>query len=349
MARARSIKPGFFKNEYLAECSFAARLCFAGLWTLADREGRLEDRPKRIKGELFAFDSIEVEPLLQELASRGGFILRYRVGDQPLIQILNFGKHQNPHHREAGSALPAPESLGLISNGKAPKPEAFPSSHDLDASDKPEASPGLSPQEVTFLEGKTVLTPDSGLQTPHSLTPDSLFSDPLHSSDHPADGPAGMTGKAKPVKQKVEKTKEPAPTTAVWDAYRDAYQELYKVEPVRNAKVNGQLASFIKRVPIDEAPAIARYYVQAQDNFFRLKNHSVDLLLNNAESLRTRWATNGEADPVNAAQWPQASGRFAGSASVVAQPLMSRRSGHHAFESLDYHAGIGENGKIIDV
>ena len=67
MARARNIKPGFFKNEELAECSLAARLCFPGLWLLADREGRLEDRPKRIKGELFPFDTFEVGPLLDEL------------------------------------------------------------------------------------------------------------------------------------------------------------------------------------------------------------------------------------------------------------------------------------------
>ena len=48
MARARNIKPGFFANENLAECDPLARLLFAGLWCLADREGRLEDRPKRI-------------------------------------------------------------------------------------------------------------------------------------------------------------------------------------------------------------------------------------------------------------------------------------------------------------
>jgi len=35
--RARNIKPGFFSNEDLAECSPWSRLCFAGLWLLADR------------------------------------------------------------------------------------------------------------------------------------------------------------------------------------------------------------------------------------------------------------------------------------------------------------------------
>ena len=44
MARARLLKPGFFTNEDLCELPAFGRLLFAGLWTIADREGRLEDR-----------------------------------------------------------------------------------------------------------------------------------------------------------------------------------------------------------------------------------------------------------------------------------------------------------------
>ena len=144
MARARNIKPGFFNNEDLAECSLAARLCFAGLWTLADREGRLEDRPKRIKGELFRFDSLDVEPLLKELAHRG-FILRYEVDGRGLIQVVAFHKHQNPHHREPPSDLPPPPSPRLGPDANTPKPRAPGSSDGAEAPDKPKASPGLDP------------------------------------------------------------------------------------------------------------------------------------------------------------------------------------------------------------
>jgi hypothetical protein len=106
VARARNIKPGFFSNEALAECSISARLCFVGLWLLADRDGRLEDRPKKIKGELFRFDSIEVEPLLIELDERA-FIVRYVVDGVRVIQIPTFTKHQKPHPKEKPSTLPA--------------------------------------------------------------------------------------------------------------------------------------------------------------------------------------------------------------------------------------------------
>lgn len=155
MARARNLKPGFFKNEDLAECTPWARLCFAGLWLLADREGRLEDRPKRIKGELFAFDSIEVDPLLSEL-ERGGFIHRYKAEDgRGVVQVLHFSKHQNPHHREPESDLPPPQSPGLGTVANTPKPEALPASHAPKAQDKPEASPGLDPPRSDLARGSS--------------------------------------------------------------------------------------------------------------------------------------------------------------------------------------------------
>ena len=71
MARARNLKPAFFTNDLLAEIEPLGRLLFQGLWCLADREGRLVDRPKRIKAELFPYDDADVDVLLSALAARG--------------------------------------------------------------------------------------------------------------------------------------------------------------------------------------------------------------------------------------------------------------------------------------
>ena len=109
MPRARNIKPGFFMNEDLAECDLAARLLFIGLWCLADREGRLEDRPKRIGAFVFPYEQYDIDNLLDQLAERG-FIIRYQVDGKKYIQVVNFKKHQNPHVREAASEIPAPET-----------------------------------------------------------------------------------------------------------------------------------------------------------------------------------------------------------------------------------------------
>lgn len=114
--RARNVKPGFFKNEILAECHPLARILFEGLWCLADREGRIEDRPMRIKAEVLPYDAKpDINALLNDLASKHdpdgkpAFIIRYSVGGCKYIQILHFLSHQNPHVREPESSIPAPD------------------------------------------------------------------------------------------------------------------------------------------------------------------------------------------------------------------------------------------------
>ena len=105
MARSRNIKPGFFCNEVLAEMDFATRLLFIGLWTEADRDGKLEDRPKKIKMAIFPDDSVDVDSMLNVLHA-GDLITRYSVGALKVIKINAWAKHQSPHHTEKKSILP---------------------------------------------------------------------------------------------------------------------------------------------------------------------------------------------------------------------------------------------------
>lgn len=105
--RARSIKPGICDNEVLGTADPFYTLLFERLWMIADREGRLEDRPLRIKAQAFPYrDGLDVEPMLAWLA-QNGFIARYEVDGTRCIQILAFLKHQNPHKHETTSVIPA--------------------------------------------------------------------------------------------------------------------------------------------------------------------------------------------------------------------------------------------------
>ena len=111
MARSRNIKPGLFKNEVLGVADPLCTLAFQGLWLLADREGRLEDRPLRIKAETFPYrDGIDIDVILDWLHAES-FIVRYTAAEKRYIQVLNFGKHQNPHKNETASEIPAPDSI----------------------------------------------------------------------------------------------------------------------------------------------------------------------------------------------------------------------------------------------
>lgn len=113
MARARSIKPGYFGNDILAECAPLARILFAGLWCFADREGRLEYRVKKIKASILPFDDCDIDELVQELIDRR-FVVVYCIEEAAFLQVVNFGKHQNPHMKEPESTIPAPDSPGAV-------------------------------------------------------------------------------------------------------------------------------------------------------------------------------------------------------------------------------------------
>lgn len=186
MARARNIKPGFYKNEDLAECSVWARLIFPGLWMLADREGRLEDRPKRIKGELLPFDAQDMEPLLRELASHG-FIVRYEVDGVRYIEIPKFTEHQSPHYSEKASVLPPPNSGKFGSMKTQPLPE---SERDMSSQDS-ESNGGIMTDRLREDSGRTPENSGSdavikrGSQPPDSLNPDSLNPESLQTPPIP--------------------------------------------------------------------------------------------------------------------------------------------------------------------
>src|SRR5690625_4281491 len=105
--RARNIKPGLFKNEILGEADPIYSLLFIGLWTLADKEGRLENRPKRIRAELFPYRfELDVSTALAWL-NHESFITVYEIGEKSYIQINNWKRHQSPHHKEVESEIPS--------------------------------------------------------------------------------------------------------------------------------------------------------------------------------------------------------------------------------------------------
>jgi hypothetical protein len=181
MARARNIKPSFFSNESLAECSPMARLLFVGLWTLADREGRLEYRPKRIKAQLFPFEECNIDGLLHELAIRD-FVRVYNAGSCLAMWLPTFARHQKPHHNEQESELPpwsealatkdatACDQIALIADCLNTDcltliPESGAASPPTDESLPVDSSPSKHPPRPARLRAEDVLLPEE-LNTP---------------------------------------------------------------------------------------------------------------------------------------------------------------------------------------
>jgi len=106
MARIRMIKPEFFDDPDMADLSMAARLLFIGLWTEADKEGRIVDDPRRLKARIFPYDDVDVDALAAELHGKD-VIRRYLAGEKHgFIWIRTFKKHQRPHPKEPASVIP---------------------------------------------------------------------------------------------------------------------------------------------------------------------------------------------------------------------------------------------------
>ena len=110
--RIRTIKPEFFHHEGLFEAEMETKLpirvAFAGLWCIADREGRFKWEPRRIGVQVLPYDGVDFSRVLDALATRA-FVLKYRVGDACFGWIPSFLKHQVINNRESESVLPDPE------------------------------------------------------------------------------------------------------------------------------------------------------------------------------------------------------------------------------------------------
>lgn len=108
--RIRLIKPGFFHDAELCSLPPEARLLFSGLWSLADREGRLKDYPKQIKHDVLPADDVDVDALLQVLA-QGRYIIRYSDAGVRYIQVRTFLRHQRVGRYEKNSVIPPPPGV----------------------------------------------------------------------------------------------------------------------------------------------------------------------------------------------------------------------------------------------
>lgn len=117
MSRIRTIKPEFFRHYELwlaeHETGLPLRVAFAGLWCVADREGRFPWIPPQLKIETLPYDDVEFSRVLDALATCG-FVEKYRVGERDFGVIPAFKKHQAINNRERDSELPKPPDDAVL-------------------------------------------------------------------------------------------------------------------------------------------------------------------------------------------------------------------------------------------
>lgn len=113
MARIRTIKPEFWRDEKIMDCAPVERLLFIGLWGLADDYGRYELAPRNIRAELFAEDEIsseQVRGMLMDLSAKG-LITVYSAEGKDYFYVTNWDKHQRIDNK-AKPKYPSPFGIG---------------------------------------------------------------------------------------------------------------------------------------------------------------------------------------------------------------------------------------------
>lgn len=111
MARIRTIKPEFFRNRklFLAErtCGLPLRVAFAGLFTVADREGRFRWIPDELKLDCLPYDDLDFSAVLDQLVTLDA-VRPYQVDGRHYGYIPSWHDHQAIQTRESASKLPEP-------------------------------------------------------------------------------------------------------------------------------------------------------------------------------------------------------------------------------------------------
>jgi hypothetical protein len=164
MARIRSIKPDFWSDEKLTECSMAARLFFIGTWNFADDSGNLVYSTKKLKMQIFPGEEIDCQPLIDELLAKG-VMQEYEVAGKAYLHISGFRDHQ-VINKPSKSAIPtppaaAPTPLKPDESGADPKELDAPTAPVQDDSTTATVEPGTPPVTLQEDSGSTpVVLPD---------------------------------------------------------------------------------------------------------------------------------------------------------------------------------------------
>lgn len=142
--------------------------------------------------------------------------------------------------------------------------------------------------------------------------------------DPPAEPADAAVAAPLPSKRSVASPAEQEARRRTWDAYRSAYFDRYGVEPIRNQRTNSIVVSIVKRLGVQDAPEVVRYFVGHSKAYYVQSTHDIAACLKDAEGLRTQWATGRSVTSASARQTEQTETNIA--AADAAKALLRRHS-----------------------
>lgn len=257
MARIRTVKPEFWTSEQVVECSLVARLLFIGMWNFCDDGGNHPASEKSIKMQVFPGDesisSADISAMVDELMD-AGLVIEYESGGKSYWHVTGW------HHQKIEKPnIKHPAFYDSLAVSRRPVADQSPNG----------CLPVDPVREGSVRESK---------------------GEECSGEDGNSCRDVGFARHADADTSKKEKAT--AANRATWNAYSAAYKNRYNAEPVRNQQANGIIAKFVKAVGQDDAPLIARYYVNLNNEFYIRKMHDLKMLIGDAQAIRTQWMTN---------------------------------------------------------
>lgn len=115
MARKRMIDPSFWEDLNIGQLSRTARLCFIGLMSYADDEGRVQVDPRYVKRAVFGFDddltTSDVGAILDELRGGATNLVFYEVGGRQIAVFINWRRYQYIQKPQPSNLPPPPQTV----------------------------------------------------------------------------------------------------------------------------------------------------------------------------------------------------------------------------------------------
>jgi hypothetical protein len=158
------IKPEFWSDERIGECSASARLLFIGTWNFADDYGNLDRSPKQLKAQIFPYDLINCEALILELLERD-LVSEYEVDGKKYLHINGFDKHQIIDRKSKARCPLAPtqRTLGESSASTRHKREPLKESKEnVKEPSEPEPQSSIPDREINPVEVSVVICRELG-------------------------------------------------------------------------------------------------------------------------------------------------------------------------------------------
>lgn len=240
--------------------------------------------------------SMTVRTCLSERAVRSalGWLERARV------VVRDFRPNQTTNYVVRPHAFSPPETLPKAPRKAAQKPGAARAGGAGNAPGGAPAAPGGAANAPALADAAPLGVQE--LPPNRKGTVIRTVSEPPRVTDTPAplfDLPEAET---LPIPKTRTRSKAPAASSQAWRAYAEAYAQRYGAAPIENERSRSQMAQFVRRVPLEEAPEIARFFVSLNRRFYVEKQHPIGLLLQDAESIRTQWFTGRTMTTTRAAQ-----------------------------------------------